>query len=152
MTDTDDYTSHAAQEARRKRLAAELRVATKARLFEALHAAGIASVTVLFDGEGDSGQIVDVSAYASHNKSLPLPAGPLTVETAKWDGSGAEQATVPVKKAIENLCYELLEDKYEGWEINEGAFGEFSFDVAGRTITLTFNERISDVSTSTHTY
>jgi hypothetical protein len=53
---------------------------------------------------------------------------------------------------IEHLCYELLEHKYDGWEINEGAYGEFVFDAADREIALTFNYRISDVETSSHTF
>ena len=39
----------------------------------------------------------------------------------------------------------ILEQTHGGWENNDGAYGEFTFDVAERTIKLDFNERISDI-------
>ena len=152
MTDDDPFARYKQQEARRKTLAAELRLSTKAKLFDLLRAAGITRVAVIFDGQGDSGQIEDISAFSEANKPIKLPRKRLTIRTAKSDGSGADETTLPVQEAIEGLCYELLEDKHEGWEINEGAYGEFVFDVATGEITLTFNYRISDVETSTHTF
>jgi hypothetical protein len=152
MTDDDSFTRYEQQEARRKALAAELREATKAKLFDILEAAGIASLTVTFDGQGDSGQIDDTSAFSKANKPLKLPRKRLTIQTAKPDGSGPDETMLPVEEVIEQLCYELLEDQHDGWEINEGAYGEFEFDVCTREITLTFNYRISDVETSTYTF
>ncbi len=40
----------------------------------------------------------------------------------------------------------------EGWENNDGAYGEFTLNVEQRTITLEFNGRYSDVHTSHHSY
>ena len=71
------------QEARRKTLAAELRISTKAKLFDLLQAAGIARVTVAFDGQGDSGQIEDISAFSEANKPIKLPGKRLSIQTAK---------------------------------------------------------------------
>jgi hypothetical protein len=152
MTEDDSYSRYVEQEERRKKLAADLRISTKAKLFDVLEAAGIASVTVTFDGEGDSGQIEDISAFCKANKPRKLPKRRLTIQTAKHDGNGADETTLPLAEVIENLCYELLEDRHEGWEINEGAYGEFVFDVGSGEITLTFNYRMSDVETSTHTF
>jgi len=43
---------------------------------------------------------------------------------------------------IENWCYEVLENNYGGWEINEGSQGYFLFDTKNNTIELelTYNE------------
>jgi hypothetical protein len=154
MTDDtgDSFARYEEQEKRRKALAAELRKATKAKLFDILQAAGIASLTVTFDGEGDSGQIDEISAFSKANTPLKLPRQRLTIQTAKHDGTGPDEASLTVEEVIEHLCYALLEDHHEGWEINEGAYGEFVFDVVTGEITLTFNYRISDVETSTHTF
>jgi hypothetical protein len=53
---------------------------------------------------------------------------------------------------IEHLCYGLLEDHHGGWQDNDGAFSEFAFDVLARTLTLTFNARITDYDTSTQSF
>jgi hypothetical protein len=147
--DDDDWRK---QSERRADLAAQLRIGTKAHLFDALAAAGIARVTVDFDGEGDSGQIEDIAALDPAGKPIKLPPDQLTVETAKFDGTGADTATRPLRDVIENLCYELLEEHHDGWEINDGSFGAFEFDIPHRSVTLTFNGRFTDFETSTHTY
>jgi hypothetical protein len=152
MTDDDSFTRYEQQESRRKVLAAELREATKAQLFDTLRASGIARVSVIFDGEGDSGQIEETVAFDADSKPVDLPAGRLAIHTAKSDGSGPEETTLPFAEVVENLCYELLEDNYDGWEINEGAHGEFVFNAADRTIALTINYRFADVDTSTQTF
>jgi hypothetical protein len=60
----------------------------------------ITSVTVSYEGGGDSGYIE--STYESEKGTGDLPAG------------------------IENICYNLLEE-YGGWEINEGSQGTIVF-------------------------
>jgi hypothetical protein len=149
MSNNDDWRQ---QQERRADLAAQLRIGTKARLFDALAAAGIARVTVDFDGEGDSGQIEDIAALDPADKPIKLPPGQLTVETAKFDGTGADTATRPLRDVIENLCYELLQEHHDGWEINDGSFGAFEFDIQHRSVTLTFNGRFTGFETSTHMY
>ena len=52
--------------------------------------------------------------------------------------------------AIERLAYDLLEETHGGWENNEGAYGEFVFDVAERTIRLEYNERVMETEYSEH--
>ena len=52
-----------------------------------------------------------------------------------------ERQTQPIRDAIETLAYDFLDKTQSGWENNEGAYGDFTFDVAARTITLDYNER-----------
>jgi hypothetical protein len=151
--DTDDsFARYDEQEKRRKALAAELREPTKAKLFDILASHRVARVCVTFDGEGDSGQIEEIVAFDADSKPVDLPANRLTIQTAKPDGTGADETTLPLAEVIEHLCYELLEDNYDGWEINEGACGEFVFNVADRTLELTINYRVTDFDTSTQTF
>ena len=42
----------------------------------------------------------------------------------------------PVPASAENLCYDFLESRHGGWEINEGSNGEFVFDLTNETISL----------------
>ena len=44
--------------------------------------------------------------------------------------------TVPIREAIENWCYDLLEQHFPGWEINEGSDGTIAIDVVKKTATL----------------
>jgi hypothetical protein len=57
-----------------------------------------------------------------------------------------------LKDAIEKLTHDLLEQTYDGWENNQGAYGDFLFDVFERTITLNFNERIETSELTQHVF
>ena len=130
-----------AQHAARAHLAEDTLPTNKTALFDALAQAGITSVLVTFDGSGDSGQIeaIDVTRNGAPAK---LPAADVEIATPVWDGSGLDRRTLPLADAIETLAYALLEDTHGGWENNEGAYGEFTFEVAERSIQLDYNERI----------
>lgn len=130
-----------AQQTARARLAGEALPLNKTTLFDALAAAGITSVLVVFDSSGDSGQIEEIDA-ASDGRSTVLPSVDVEIATPLWDGSGLDRRCCSVRDAVEALAYAFLEETHDGWEINEGAYGEFRFDVAERTIALDYNERI----------
>jgi hypothetical protein len=57
-----------------------------------------------------------------------------------------------LRQAIETLCYGYLEHEHGGWENNDGAYGEFTFDVAGRRIDLEFNARFTDSTLFNHSF
>ena len=60
------------------------------------------------------------------------------------DGGSIEQAEdesgdmVSIGREMENWCYNVLEQYYGGWEINEGSSGKFIFDIENRTCELEF--------------
>lgn len=60
--------------------------------------------------------------------------------------------TFTVKEAIERLAYDFLEETHGGWENNEGAYGDFLFDVTERMITLNYNERIETSEYTQHVF
>jgi hypothetical protein len=124
--------------------------ANKAVIFEALSAAGIDLVNVTFDGEGDSGQIENIIARKGEVQ-IPISDQTVTVQSASWDGKEVTVREQSLGEAIEQLCYDFLEQEHGGWENNDGAFGEFTLDVAAKTVELEFNGRYTDVHTSTHT-
>jgi hypothetical protein len=118
----------------------------KAAVFEVLATAGISKVLVTFNGEGDSGQIEEMDA---DGKSLPVVS--LKTKHAVWATGTLELTETILEDAIETICYNFLSDEYGGWENNDGAYGDFTFDVQKRTIELQFNGRYTDVHTSFHT-
>jgi len=54
--------------------------------------------------------------------------------------------------AIEKLAYDFLEEVHDGWENEDGAYGEFIFDVGERAIRLEYNERVMTTSYSEHEF
>ena len=77
--------------ARYRGLLSEANKINKNILFEALASAGIASVIAEFDGQGDSGQIQDISAR-SDEAEIPLPDLSITMQTASH-GTGKQDST-----------------------------------------------------------
>ena len=141
------------EERRRERakLAIEALEMNRAALFAALSVAGITKMIVEFDGEGDSGQIDHVQA-SDANGTVALPNERIEVASAPWDRRELTRTNETLGGAIETVCYALLSANCGGWEINEGSYGMFVFDVAERTIELTHNERCVSVETSEHTF
>ena len=128
-----------------------IRPANKQVLFDALAAAGITSVVVHFDGYGDSGQIEDIEVLAG-DQTVDLPTSAVEIAQAQWGSSDVRRTTLTLRDAVETLAYDLLAETHGGWENNEGAFGDFTFDVATRTITLDYNERIETSENTTHEF
>ena len=125
--------------------------ANKTALFDALAAAGIEIVTVIFDGYGDSGQIENIEAKAG-DATMALPPHEIEIASPVWGSSEIERPTQPVREAIESLAYAFLGQTHGGWENSDGAYGDFTFDVAERTITLDYNERHMESDYSQHVF
>lgn len=159
MTDTDptlnpalDTDSCEAKAREQAGLSESIHAADKAALFDALAQTGITTVTVSFDGYGDSGQIEEIQARAG-DAPVELPAGEIEFpQTVHGTTAGAERSTLNVRDALETLSYDLLADTYFGWENNEGSNGDFTFNVRDRTITLDYNERFTDSTNYQHIF
>ena len=134
------------------RRTAEALPANKAALFDALARAGITSVTVKFDGYGDSGQIEQIEAHAGHALAELPPDQIEFVEPVYGDPEEVERSTHTVSDAIDTLVYAFLDQTHCGWENNDGAFGAVTFDVEARTITLDYNGRYTESDYSCHTF
>ena len=102
--------------------------------------AALSTAVVTFDGYGDSGQIEDIDARAGDDK-IDLPDLSVTLTLARSGSTEPVTKIMSLAEAIESMAYDFLERTHPGWEINDGADGEFVFDVASRTITLDYNER-----------
>ena len=139
------------QERELARIASEVLLANKAALFDALAAAGITTVLVNFDGCGDSGQVEMIEARTGDD-DCALRAVEVEIASANWGSTTIYRQFRPVRQAIETLVYDVLSESHDGWENNDGACGEFTFDVAERTITLDYNERHMESDHSMHVF
>lgn len=138
--------------ARRDALEAQLLPANKANILSALAAAGIAAVVIRFDGCGDSGQIEEMEARDGQGVSLIIPSTLVEILDLPWDGEIAKAQIMPLDQALEAYAYRLLGSSHPGWENNDGAFGEFSFDVVAGTIRLDHHERYTAIEDYSHEY
>lgn len=146
-----DPISWLAQEQAFAKLCESIRPENKAAVFDALAQAGITSVEVTFNGYADSGQIEDITAKAG-DKDVALPVVSVEVARAEWGSPDIVRVTHPIPKVVEQLAYDFLRDTHIGWENNEGAYGDFHFDVVERSITLNYNERIETSEYTQHVF
>lgn len=132
-------------------LCESVRPVNKLAVFDALAKASITSVRIDFDGCGDSGQIESISACAGSDV-VEFPPDEITVIIVDEGDLSTTERRLSLNDAIETLAYDFLEQTHGGWENNEGAWGEFCFDVSDRTITLDFNERIETSEYTQHVF
>jgi len=91
---------------------------------------GVAKVKIDYDGCGDSGQIEDVSFWDANDQPVAFVLGELT------------------QAQLQELFYDLLETRHAGWENNDGAFGDFQWDLETDTLNHTHHSRYTDYETS----
>jgi hypothetical protein len=122
----------------------------KHSLFDALDAKGVSSVNVTFDGSGDSGGVEEINLEASKgvdkNKVLTTVVDGVQVyEGTQFSPEGITEIfsdkPATVNDIIESICYDALKVHHEGWENNDGAYGELNFYCDNREITMVFHER-----------
>ena len=130
---------------------AEANRINKDEIFDVLSVAGITSVSAQFDGEGDSGQLNEITAFKD-TVMVALPDLPLLLLRASWTTGKLDSQQTTLRDGIETLCYDYLSQQHGGWEDNDGAFGEFVFDVAERSLELEFNARFSASTLFTHSF
>jgi hypothetical protein len=146
-----DHTRLAAAEQDYLDRCAESHLLNKKAVFDALSAAGLTAVIVHFDGYGDSGQIESIEAFAGE-KPANLPAGDVEIAETFWGQAEISRTRGSLRDAIEALAYHLLSQTHRGWENNEGAYGDFTFDVETRTISLDYNKRYIETTSSQHDF
>ena len=112
----ETYAAYEAKLARARQLKAEIMPHNKQVLFEALNTAGIALVSVAFDGVGDSRQIEGVEAFGPDNTSLSLPSSPIAVRAIDLQAGCVVEKEVSVTDYLEELAYDLLGSTHSGWE------------------------------------
>lgn len=135
-----------------RRQLAELRDTKKGILFDALERASIACVRVSFDGGGDSGQIETIDADDPGGCQVPLPDETVPYLHRGYGDDAVRTDVRTVQEAVEAMVYACLEETHPGWENNDGADGNVTFDVATRTITLEHNQRFLDITSYEHEF
>jgi hypothetical protein len=133
-------------------------------LFDTLAQTKVSSIEVDFEGCGDSGQIEAVDYTDANGKGIDeayldkvIVKGSAKTSYHKWDEKKKEMVLTEaregnIREIIEEICYDKLGASHGGWEINEGSYGTFYFDVSTRKVRLEYNERIEEVRTSEESF
>lgn len=132
-------------------------------LYIILKANNTKTVLVEFDGSGDSGSIDSVNLSKKSHIPPWLPQHSdadcsnileevfIGSRTLKYDEDDEDEDST-VEEVIKTICYNLIEIEHPGWENNDGAYGEFVFDIENDKITYTHNTRITDIESHEHSY
>ena len=133
-------------------------------LFDTLAQTKVSSIEVSFEGCGDSGQIEAVDYTDANGKGIDeaylnktIVKGSEKTSYHKWDEKKkmlvkTEPREGNVREIVEEICYDKLGASHGGWEINEGSYGTFLFDIAARKVSLEYNQRIEEVRTSEESF
>ena len=114
----------------------------------ALKASGVLKVVVEFDGCGDSGSIEGVYIQGGEP---PETAEWLVSESNQVDGKWVttkHAKALPIKKALEEWCYEALSQSDVDWYNNDGGYGAMEIDLTQDTAELVIHQRYIEVNTS----
>ncbi len=125
---------------------------TKAAIFHALNAAGVTRVAIEFEGSGDSGQMEQATAFSGEEETVPFPKACIEITRVDFNEGKDTREEVSLRDAIETIAYELLEQTHGGWENGEGGSGTFTFDVAGQSVTLDYDERYTETNNYVHSF
>ena len=98
-----------------------------------LQAAGIDRVEILYDGFGDSGCIESIT-YTDGQGSAVDVAGKLAM----------------TEEQLMDLFYDLTQARHPGWENNDGAYGEFHWNLKDDALKHIHNDRFTDYDTTEH--
>jgi len=133
-------------------------------LFDTLAQTKVSSIEVSFEGCGDSGQIESVDYTDANGKGIDeaylndtIVKGSAKTSYHQWDEKKKQMVLTEaregnVREIIEEICYDKLGASHGGWELNEGSYGTFYFDVSTRKVRLEYNERIEEVRTSEESF
>lgn len=113
---------------------------------------GIQTVTVSFDGGGDSGSIDNV-AFTPHENEEAVKALPVeymgtssSFEEGRWQREAVLQQST-LHEAIEELTNDYLEETGVDWYNDAGGFGELVIDVQQGTVSLVVDVRHTNSTT-----
>jgi hypothetical protein len=93
----------------------------------------VTRIEVHYDGAGDSGQIEEIRYYAADGSSVE-PVGKISLSEGE----------------LIDLFYSLTQVRHGGWENNEGAYGEFQWNLAEERLHHTHSARFTDYDTTEH--
>jgi hypothetical protein len=126
-------------------------------IFDLMEKEGLTQLFIYFDGGGDDGQVNEIEGVGGEDIVVFLGQ---VVEGAKikqgsdWR-NGADtivwQSDPTVQDMVYDVCYRVLQEKFCGWENDNGSCGKFVFDATKRKVELDMKQRYIEYDESTYT-
>jgi hypothetical protein len=110
----------------------------KRAMLKALRARGIATASIEYDGEGDSGQIVGIFASDAEEKPVALDR-PVRLAFCR---DKAPRDYGSLREALDDFAWVLLGHFHADFEVNDGGFGTIRIDVAKGAVLLDHDDRV----------
>lgn len=107
----------------------------KAEMLNALRSLGIQTVIITYNGEGDDGQMEEITVDHAHTAALDVA---VAVDLC---GDG-EPLSRPLRDVLDDFGWQVLDLYHCGFEINDGGHGTITIDVANGKVTLDHNEHV----------
>lgn len=110
-------------------------------------------IRISFDGSGDSGSIEDTYIYAGDTRLMLIFNVDYMTSTSQYSAEAhdwittIEKKTMTVKDALEQYCYDKLQDTGIDWYNNDGGYGELVITLDPVEINLEVNTRYTETST-----
>jgi hypothetical protein len=122
------------------------------RILPRLRQQGIETVTVSFEGSGDSGSIEHVDYHPQGNAAGITNEMVEHLSTQRYFDDGAWRSTLTPEvttlgDVVEALTYDYLEETGVDWCNNDGGYGELNIDVTNGTVSLEVNVRYTESTT-----
>lgn len=129
-------------------------------IWTAMMVAGVGSISLTFNGEGDSGGIEYVSAYREstieaeddEGTLIDLPNITISYEDLEYvletDRYVPSAKSLDLRDAVVELGMDVINIHSPGWENNDGAYGTIIINPAKELIRLFHNTRIMEIAIS----
>jgi hypothetical protein len=98
-----------------------------------LKTAGIGRMLIRYDGCGDAGQIERICYFGPNGRPVK------TLDNLELS-----------EETLSDLFFDLLQARHAGWERNDGAVGEFEWDLTADTLKHVHSARFTDYDTTEH--
>lgn len=114
--------------------------AAKPALLAALASRDIAVVTISYDGSGDDGQIQAIEAFKADNTPVALIAD-IPIVIGQGEGSSSFNT---LHECLDDFAWACLNAYHQGFEDNDGGYGEITIHVAAGRVEIDHAERFTD--------
>jgi len=127
-------------------------------LFDLMIQHGFEKFEIYFDGQGDDGQVNDIEATPSRNLDSFLSKiveGARIKNNLGWANGQRSYKWQPnptVKDIVYDICYNVLEGKFGGWENDNGSCGYFLVSAAKRKVELVMKQRYYEYDVTEYTF
>jgi len=123
-------------------------------LCDVLRAISIVKMTIEYDGSSDDGCMGVAAVWLAGVPPIRYVLGESAEGTKRLAEGVSDTVTLSedIRSQIEDFCWGILEEKAEGWENNEGAYGTFTLDVIGGTLLLEHSQRVIDTIESEYEF